>query len=57
MPGGQGGAPGLDDRLGRGEVRLADLQVDHIVAGGLQLVGPRQQAMTWKGSMARLRAL
>ena len=41
--GGQGGAPGLDDRLGRGEVRLADLQVDHIVAGGLQLVGPRQQ--------------
>ncbi|MCY1357197.1 hypothetical protein D9M69_436820 [compost metagenome] len=34
---------GPDDRFGGGEVRLADFQVDHIVAGGLQFIGPRQQ--------------
>jgi hypothetical protein len=33
----------MDDRFGGREVRLADFQVNHVVAGGLQLIGPRQQ--------------
>ena len=36
------GLTGLDDRFGRGEVRLADFQVDHVVTGCLQLIGTRQ---------------
>jgi len=32
-----------NDRLGGGEVRLADFQMDHVVAFGLQFIGPRQQ--------------
>ena len=43
VPGGQRGLAGRDDWGGRGEVRLADFQVDHVVPGRLQLVGPRQQ--------------
>ncbi|MNQ76720.1 hypothetical protein D3C85_915670 [compost metagenome] len=34
---------GLDDRLGRGEVRFADFQVNDVMAGRLQLIGARQQ--------------
>jgi hypothetical protein len=41
--GGQRRLAGGDDRRGGGEVRLADFQVDHVVAGGLQLVGTGQQ--------------
>ncbi|EJT83986.1 hypothetical protein PPS11_27451 [Pseudomonas putida S11] len=43
MPGGQCCLAGGNDGRGRGEVRLADFQVDHIVSGRLQLVSPGQQ--------------
>ena len=43
LAGTQGRLAGLDDRCCGGEVRFADLQVDHIVSGGLQFVGPGQQ--------------
>ncbi|MNF16864.1 hypothetical protein D3C80_2200760 [compost metagenome] len=49
MPIGQGGLAGRDDRRGGGEVRLTDLQVDHIPARRLQFVGPRQQCHDMKG--------
>ena len=39
----QRGLAGLDDRLGGGEVRLADFQVDNIATSSLQFIGPRQQ--------------
>ncbi len=43
LAGAQRGLPGLDDRLGGGEVRFADFQVNHIMPGGLQLIGAGQQ--------------
>ncbi|MCY1179305.1 hypothetical protein D9M73_196990 [compost metagenome] len=43
VPGGEGGLAGGDDGRGGGEIRLADLQVDDVMARGLQLVGARQQ--------------
>ena len=49
VSGGQRGLPGGDDRRGGAEVRLADLQVDHIMAGGLQLVGAGQQGHDVEG--------
>jgi len=49
MSGSQRGLAGLDDGCGGGEVRLADFQVDHVVAGRLQLVGPCQQRHDVKG--------
>jgi hypothetical protein len=49
MPGGQGCLPGLDNGLGSAEVRLADLQVDHIVTRRLEFVGTRQQGHDMEG--------
>lgn len=46
---GQGSLAGFDDGRGSGEVRLADLQVDHVMPGCLQFVGPRQQRHDMKG--------
>jgi hypothetical protein len=43
VAGSQGGLAGTDHRFDRGEIRLADFQVDHIVAGCFQGLGPRQQ--------------
>ncbi|MNE13038.1 hypothetical protein D3C80_1058640 [compost metagenome] len=49
MSGRQGGLTGTHDGLGGGEIRLADFQVDDVVAGGLQLVGTAQQGHDVKG--------
>ncbi|MOA23841.1 hypothetical protein D3C78_1444870 [compost metagenome] len=49
MPGGQCGLAGAHDGFGGGEVRLADLQMNDVVAGGLQLVGARQQGHDVEG--------
>ncbi|MOA18252.1 hypothetical protein D3C78_1385570 [compost metagenome] len=49
MPGRQRGLTGPHDGLGGGEIRLADFQVDDVVAGGLQLVGTAQQGHDVKG--------
>ena len=43
MAGGQCGLSGTHDRFGGGEVRFADLQVDHIVARLFQRLGAGQQ--------------
>ncbi len=43
MAGGQCGLAGTHDRFGRGEVRFADFQVDHIVAGLFQRLCAGQQ--------------
>ncbi|MCY1187100.1 hypothetical protein D9M73_280390 [compost metagenome] len=49
MPGGQRGLAGRNDGCGRGEIRFADFQVDHVVPGRLQLVGPGQQRHDMEG--------
>ncbi|MCY1349117.1 hypothetical protein D9M69_352910 [compost metagenome] len=49
MPGGQGCLAGLDDRRGGGEVRLTDLQVDHIMTRRLEFIGPGQQGHDVEG--------
>lgn len=49
MPCGQGRLAGGNDGGGGGEVRLADLQVNHVVAGGLQFVGTGQQGHDVEG--------
>jgi hypothetical protein len=43
MAGGQCGLAGTHDRFGGGEVRFADFQVDHIVAGLFQRLRAGQQ--------------
>ena len=49
MAGGQGCLTGGNNGIGGGEIRLADLQVDDVMARRLELIGPRQQRHDMKG--------
>src|SRR5690606_22655959 len=49
VSGGKRRLPRGDDGFGGGEVRLADLQMDDVVAFGLQLMGAREQGHDMKG--------
>ncbi len=49
FPIGERRLPRLDDRRRRGEVRLADFQMNDVMACSLQFVGSRQQSHHMKG--------